>query len=377
MDYATTTPVDPRVLKAMAPFWSADFGNPSSIHSLGVVAERAVLEAETDIAKVLRAHRDEIIFTSGGTEANNLAIFGVVEASRSRGVSYKKMHAITSVIEHSSVLECFRELERRGVSVDYIPVSEEGIVDTEMIKEKIKKETVLVSIMYANNEIGTIQPISKIAKLLRAFKNRPIFHIDASQAPLYLDVTVEKLGVDLMTLDGHKIYGPKGVGVLFKKRGVSLRPILFGGGHAELRPGTKAVPLIVGMAEALKIAATEREKESKRLITIRDFLRKELVAVFPNVLLNGGSDNCLPNILNVSFPGVDTEFLTLQLSEAGIFVSTKSACMRDEKDSYVIKALGSRGRKENISASSIRFSLGRGTKESNIEILLKILKRSL
>src|SRR3989338_7302339 len=252
MDYATTTPMDSRVQKAMDPFWSVDFGNPSSIPSLGVVAGRAVLEAETKIAKVLGAHRDEIIFTSGGTEANNLAIFGVVEALHKDGVSYKKMHTVTSVIEHSSVLECFRELERRGVSVDYIPVSEEGIVNIKIIKEKIRRETVLVSIMYANNEIGTIQPISKIAKLLRIFKNRPVFHTDASQAPLYLDVTVEKLGVDLMTLDGHKIYGPKGVGVLFKKRGVSLRPILFGGGHAELRPGTKALTPLVGLGGGLK-----------------------------------------------------------------------------------------------------------------------------
>jgi cysteine desulfurase len=405
LDYAATTPLDPRVMRAMGPFFAGSpapgFGNPSSIHAEGVAAKRALDNARTFVARSFEAHADEIIFTSGGTESNNLSIFGTLFAlprfdlSPDTRSNLVKPHMVTTNIEHASILEPIRELEKRGViEVAYVPVEQNGIVKPEKIIAAIRPNTVLVSVMYANNEIGTIQPIAKIGKALRDLRNRqlstfnfqlstvknrfPIFHTDACQAPLYLNCLVNALGVDLMTLDGHKMYGPKGIGALYVRRGTPLKPLILGGGQERgLRSTTENVPGIAGLAEALRIAAVERKAESIRLEKLRDYL-------YSTIRANGGIDMVvngsmekkerLPNNLNISLPGVDTEFLTLQLDARGVAVSTKSSCLKDEKSSYVVAALG--GNKKR-SSSTLRFTLGRWTKKSDIEYAAKTLAELL
>lgn len=378
LDYATTTPVLPAIQKEMDRFAMTEFANPASLHTEGVIAKNALIRARQTAAQALHAHHDEIIFTSGGTESNNLAIFGFIEALRKKGVPYKKMHAITSVIEHASVLECFEELEKKGVAVTYIPVDQEGIVSLNNLKKALRPNTVLISIMCANNEIGTIQPIAKIARLLcdvRANNNFPVFHTDASQVPLYLDCSQEKLGVDLMTIDGQKIYGPKGVGILYIRRRVTIVPLFFGGGQEKgLRPGTIPVPLVIGTARALENAVKNQEKESLRLCSLRDYFLKEVLAVFPDAILNGSVAERLPNNINFSFPGIDTEFLVMQLDAAGVACSTKSACKEGERQSHVVFAMS---KNRERAASTIRFSLGIKTTRQEIQLTVKILKKIL
>ncbi len=411
LDYAATTPLDRRVRKAMEPFFSKAFGNPSSIHTEGVVAKKALDVARTRVARYLEAHADEIVFTSGGTEANNLAIFGVLSPlirgalSSSTGgvlqppkapplVRGMKPHIVTTNIEHASILEPLRALEREGrAHVTYVPVEENGIVKAEKILSAVRPNTVLVSVQYANNEIGTIQPIAKIGKAIRNLRNglksqipnpkfqiaksqTPLFHSDACQAPLYLRCLVNALGVDLLTLDAHKIYGPKGVGALYVQRGTPLSPTLSGGGQERgLRSTTENIPGIVGFAEALRIATAEREKESLRIAKLRDHLYLLIRAnkkVAETVVVNGSMEKSerLPNNLNISLPGVDTEFLTLQLDTQGVSVSTKSSCLKDEKESYVISALG--GTKEGA-RSSLRLTLGRFTTKKEIDYCVRVL----
>ncbi|OHA19824.1 MAG: hypothetical protein A3C08_01860 [Candidatus Taylorbacteria bacterium RIFCSPHIGHO2_02_FULL_47_18] len=375
LDHASTTPLDARVRKVTEPYFAKNFGNPSSIHAEGVAAKKAVDEARVKVARALEARAEEIIFTSGGTEANNLAIFGVVNNSR------KNVHIVTTNIEHSSVLKPLRELERQGsAEVSYIPVEPNGIVRAEKIISAIRPNTVLVSVQYANNEIGTIQPIAKIGKMIKALdaqSSRPIFHVDACQAPLHLNCLVNALGVDLLTLDGHKMYGPKGVGCLYVRRGTPLAPILFGGGQENgMRATTENVPAIVGFAEALRISRTERAKESARLSALRAHL---YTSVLQNtsirsrkIMVNGSMEACerLPNNLNISLLGIDTEMLTLQLDAKGIAVSTKSSCLKDEKISYVVAALD---KNKSRASSTLRFTLGRGTTKKDIEYTIKVL----
>jgi len=370
-------------------YMTEEFGNPNSIHQTGVVARNALEDSRKVIALAFNSHPDEIIFNSGGTEGNNAAIFGVFNRLRKNGVKYSDMRAVTTNIEHSSVLECFKELESRGVEVDYAPVDGNGIIDPKKIKELLKPETVLVSVMYANNEIGTIQPIKEIAKVIRAFRKtlpsvisllqpttynlQPVlFHTDACQAPLFLNLNVQELGVDLMTIDGQKIYGPKGVGVLFIKRGIEMEPIIFGGGQEKgLRSGTENVPLIAGLAKAIEIAGKDRVKNSERLSKIRDYGIKKIEEKIPQAALNGDRIKRLPNNINISIPGIDPEFVVLQLDEEGIVCSTKSACLKDEETSYVISALG---RDKKYSQSSLRFSLGLDTTKKDVDYLVKMLK---
>lgn len=410
LDYAATTPLDPRVLKVMDPFFTKKFGNPSSIHAEGVAAKKALDEARVKVTRCLEAHPDEIVFTSGGTEANNLAIFGVVEACRSltptKSVGVKllqtaKPHLVTTNIEHASVMEPLRELERQGrIEVTYVPVEPNGIVNPEKVIAAIRPNTVLLSVMYANNEIGTIQPIRKIGEGIRKFREvksqkstvngpnekvYPLFHSDACQAPLYLNCLVNTLGVDLMTLDGHKMYGPKGEGALYVRRGTPLAPALFGGGQEKgLRSTTENVPAIVGFAEALRIATAERETESVHEAKLRDRLYSDILKNIRimkaggKVMMNGSMKDGerLPNNLNISLPGVDTEFLALQLDAVGIACSTKSSCLKDEKESYVVAALGppssvngltsARQSGKERARSSLRFTLGRQTTERDI-----------
>lgn len=379
LDNAATTPVDEGVLSVMRPYWSRNFGNPGSITKLGVLAKQAVENARKKIADNLNARPVEIIFTAGGTESNNLAIFGLVRRLEEQGRRISEMHFITTNIEHSSVTECFKELARRGAQVDYLPVNEKGLVESKDLRKLIKQNTVLVSVGYANGEIGTIQPIREIAKEIRharkTLQGEPliVFHTDASQAGLYCNLNIMELGVDMMTLDAQKIYGPKGVGVLFKKSLIDIAPIILGGGQEKgLRSGTENVPLILGMSKALELARKEVEKKSKKMKVIRDYFWQEIKREMPEAVLNGDLENRLPNNLNISIPGTDSEFMVLCLDEEGIVCSTRSACGRDENGSAVVRALG---RSVDLAKSTLRFSLGEDITKKEINFVVTTLKR--
>lgn len=360
--------------------------NPSSIHAAGVKAARAFGEARRAAARVLAAAADEIVFTSGGTEANNLAIFGTARHQMSHGHSVSKIHVITSVIEHASILEPCRQLEREGSIVTYLPVNRAGLINLKELDAALRPDTILVSIAYANNEIGVIQPLREIAKVIRHFRARHpvsnasdtgcLFHTDACQAPRFLDCRAPTLGVDLMTLNGGKIYGPEGVGCLYIRRGVRLQPILYGGGQERgFRSGTENVPAIVGFAAALKRCAERREKESARFAKLRDYFIKKLLAL-PGATLNGSAVRRLPNNANINFAGADGEAVVLGLDAAGVLASSGSACSAHEKPpsrlgggpvSHVIAALGKQA--EN----AVRFTLGRETKKADLDYVLKVL----
>lgn len=382
LDYASTTPIDKRVVVEISKE-IGNFGNPSSIYFEGIKAKNKLIESRKIVADFLSCHQDEIIFTSGGTESNNLAIFGVVNYLKNKGLPYEKMHIVSSNIEHSSVLECLEELKKLGVSIDYLKVDKDGIINPRDLRKILRKETILVSVMFANNEIGTLEPIKEIAKEIRHFKKFkkvnnnedlafPYFHTDASQGVCYEEVKVESLGVDMLTLDGQKVYGPKGVGALFVKRKINLSPILFGGGQEKgLRSGTENIYLVAGFALALSISKKEREKEFKRLIILRDFLIKEIVKIFEGAILNGSIKERLVNNINFSFPNIDTEMLVLRLDAKGFSISTKSACMGTESGSYVVEALGGEEWRKN---NTIRISLGRYTKKSDCEKFIFTLR---
>jgi cysteine desulfurase len=363
LDHAAATPQDKRMAEIMRETGVEVYGNPGSLHKEGVAAKKILEKARRTIADILHAHSDEIIFTSGGTEANNLAIFGAVTVP-------EKAHLIISGIEHPSVLECARELERLGAEVVSLPVSSDGIVSPKSVKDALRQNTILVSIMYANNEIGTIQSIGEIAKIIRRHNKaggNTLFHTDACQAMNYLDMNVLKLGVDMMTINASKIYGPKGIGALFVKRGVKLAPRIFGGGQeGGIRSGTENVPVIAGFAEAMKIAEKMKEKESARLAKLRDFFIHEVLTKIPDTALNGSASERLPNNANVSFFGADAEGIVILLDARGIAASTGSACAninREGKVSHAVLALdGDRIR----AAGAVRFTLGRSTKKGDI-----------
>jgi cysteine desulfurase len=364
-DYASTTPVDARVLKAMLPFFSEKAGNPSSFHSAGLEAKNALDSARGSIASNLGCLPEEIIFTGSGTESCNLAIKGAALAARHKG-----RHIITSKIEHHAVLNSCEWLEKEmGFAVTYLDVNGQGIVNPAAVEKAIRKDTVLISVMYANNEIGTVQPIKEIAMIARA--HGIPFHTDSCQAAGYLDIDVRKLGVDLLTLNGSKIYAPKGVGLLFVRKGVELTPLIHGGAHEfGLRAGTENVASIVGLAKALEIAQRSRIAESKRLSVLRDFFIKGLLKI-PGTVLNGHPQKRLPNNVNVSFLDIEGESILLHLDSFGIFASTGSACSSQSLEpSHVILAIRPR---YEAAHGSIRFSLGRKTTRKQIVFVLKVL----
>ncbi|MEM4248276.1 MAG: cysteine desulfurase family protein [Candidatus Nanoarchaeia archaeon] len=362
LDNAATTPVREEVMAAMNPYFSKKYGNPSSMHKLGLDASSAVSKSREEIAKVLNCSADEIIFTSGGTESVNLAIKGVAFA---RG----KGHIITQKTEHYVVLKACEWLEKKGFKVTYLNVDKFGFVNPNDVRKAIRNDTILVTIMYANNEIGTIQSISDIGNICK--EKGVLFHTDACQAAGYLDLNTKNLNVDLMTINGSKICGPKGVGLLFVKKGVKLEPLLHGGGQEfGLRSGTENVPLIVGLAKALELAQTEKNQETKKLISLRDKLIYDLLKI-PGSRLNGHATKRLPNNINISFSGVEGESILLKLNALGIFASTGSACStKDIKPSHVLLALGLT---HKLAHGSIRFSLGRNTTEKDISYVLKVL----
>jgi cysteine desulfurase len=381
MDHAATTPVDKRVIKVMLPFFDTYYGNASSLHAPGQIANAAVNEARESIAKSMNAHTDEMIFCSGGTESDNLAILGTVNASIAElKKKYGKNavpHVITSAIEHPAVLEPLLKLEYRGkIELTQVKPDRKGVVGTDDVLKAIKDTTVLVTIMYANNEIGTIQPVAEIGKAILKYRKAkssiyPYFHSDACQAAGYLDLNVEKLHVDLLTLNGGKIYGPKGVGLLFVRRNIKIEPQVFGGGQERrLRSGTENVPGIVGLAKAFEIAQAKREKESVRLNKLRDRLAKGLLKIEKS-RLNGDAKNRLPNNVNISFMDIEGEAAMLYLDAKGVYCSTGSACASTSLDpSHVILALGM---SYEAAHGSMRFTLGQSTTQKDVDYVIKIM----
>ncbi|MDD5547559.1 MAG: cysteine desulfurase family protein [Candidatus Pacebacteria bacterium] len=370
LDYAATTYIDPKVLKKMKPYLADKFGNPSSLHAAGREARFAIEQARIDVAKVLGCEGKEIIFTGSGTESCNLAVFGIANFYKDKG-----NHIIISKIEHPAVLEAAKKLENQGFEVSYLNVDANGLVDINELKEALKKDTILVSIIYANNEIGTIQPIAEISEIVKNFRQKSgavsLFHTDACQAAGALDLDVKKLGVDLMTLNGSKIYGPKGVGCLYISKGVNLEPVIVGGGQESgLRGGTENAALIVGFAEALKMADKIKISESKRLAGLRDYLIKNILKITRS-RLNGHPEKRLSNNINVSIKGVEGEALALMLDKYRICASTGSACSsRKLAPSHVLLAIGIT---PELAHSSLRLTLGRKTTKKEINYVLKVL----
>ncbi len=383
LDNASATPLNSKVVFAMNKVLKENYSNSSAIHELGVNSKNKLEEARKKIATILNCHKNEIVFTSGATESNNLAILGIVEKFLP--------HIVTTNIEHSSVLEICKYLEKnKKAEISYVPVEKNGIIDPKKIKKAIKLNTVLVSVMYANNEIGTIQPIKEIAKEIRHFNKinnkKVLFHTDATQAINYLDINTEKLGIDLMSFNGGKIYGPKGVGVLFVKRKSAkfISPVLLGGEQEfNLRPGTENLSSIVGIAEALQITEKIKERESKRLIKLRDYFIEELYKIQKesasllkregfSLFFNGDLEKRLPNNINITVSKIPSDLLVLEFSAKGIYISEKSACKSgDKKGSYVIEAI-SKNKK-----GSLRFSLGRQTKKNDIDFVIKSFSQIL
>jgi cysteine desulfurase len=362
MDYHSTTPVDPRVVEAMLPSFREKFGNAASRnHPFGWDAEKLVENARAQIAHALHADPKEIVFTSGATEANNLALKGVVETYREKG-----NHFITQVTEHKSVLDTAKYLEKQGVLVSYLPVDRYGLVDLDELKKAITDKTILISIMAANNEIGTIQPIEEIGKIAKS--KGILFHVDAAQAVGKISIDVEKMGIDLLAFTAHKMYGPKGIGALYvrkKNPRVRLSPLVHGGGHeGGLRSGTLNVPAIVGFGKACEIAEKERAEEASRLLRLRKRLFEAITSKLDDVSLNGHPEKRLPGNLNLSFPFVEGESLLMGISEE-VAVSSGSACSSASVEpSYVLKSLGIP--KELVHAS-IRFGLGRFNTEEEVD----------
>jgi cysteine desulfurase len=381
LDYASTTPIDKKVWNAMKPYFQKNFYNPSAIYKEGVEVKKVVNDARASIASILNARVSDIIFTGNGTESVNLAVRGVVEEYKKTNPE-KLPHIITSVIEHSAMLEVCRSLEMEAkAEVTYIGVDINGKVKVVEIEKTLKQETVLVSIMYANNEIGTIQPIKEIARRVKLWKldkkrnveDYPFVHTDASQAGNYCILDREKLGIDLMTLDGHKIYGPKGIAILYIKKYIPCVSIIQGGGQEEgLRPGTENVPAIIGIAKALEITQKMREKESARLIILRDYFIEELLKIIPESKINGSREERLPNNINFCIPNVNAEFLVLELDALGIACASLSSCenLNSESISYVVASLP---QGKDCARSSIRLSMGRGTSKADLKRVLKVL----
>ncbi|MCD6591487.1 MAG: cysteine desulfurase [Thaumarchaeota archaeon] len=364
MDYASTTPIDPRVIEAMLPYMREVFGNTMSPHTWGMEAREALEKARETIASFIGANPMELIFTSSATESNNLAIKGAAFANKDKG-----RHIITSRIEHLSVLEPCRWLERNGFEITYLPVDRYGLVDPAEVEKAIRKDTILVSIMHANNEIGTIEPIKEIGEICRS---RDIyFHVDAAQSLGKLPIDVEKMSIDLLTISSHKIYGPKGVGALYVGEGVKLEPLLHGGGHEYgLRSSTVNVPGAVGFAKACEIARDSMNEEAERL---RRLCRRliEGIMELDGAHLTGHPEKRLPTIASFWLEFIEGEALILELNERGIAASTGSACSSGKLEpSHVLLAIGlDRRRAKN----SLRLSIGRWTKESEIEYVTEAL----
>jgi len=380
LDYAATTPVHKKVKKAMEPYFSDTFANPSSLHQFGQDAKVGLDKSRKTVADFIGAKSKEIIFTSGGSESDNLALKGLFfKLTQDKDF---KPHIITSAIEHSAILNTCKFLEKQGAKVSYIDPNQKGLIDPEDIKKEINKNTILVSIMHANNEVGTIEPIQKIGEIIKKTKqnrqendnNTPIyFHTDAVQTFGHLPISVDDLKVDMLSVSAHKLYGPKGVGALFVREGVKLLPLIHAGEQERKRRGsTHNTPGIIGLAKAVEIAGSEMEKERRRLTKLRNYFIKELKNSINGVKLNGHPEKRLPNNVNVAIKGVEGEALLMSLDEMGIGISTGSACSSTElKPSHVLMAMGFTHLRAH---TSVRFSMGRYTKKKDVRYVIKKLK---
>ncbi len=367
LDYAATTPTDPEVVKAMLPYFSNIFGNPSSLHSFGLEAKSAIDAVRATVASFLGANPEEIVFTSGGTESNNFVLKGIAYANKEKG-----NHIITSNIEHHAILEPCEFLETQGFTVTYVNVDEFGLVDPEDVKEAITDKTILISIMHANNEIGTIQPIAEIGKI--AQEHGIYFHTDAVQTFGHLPITVDEVGVDLLTLSAHKLYGPKGVGALYIREGAKILPFMHGGGQERgRRASTHNVAGIVGLGKAVELARETMAKEAQKLTVLRDKLIRGILEGIGHTRLNGHPVKRLPNNVNVSVEYVEGEALLLNLDMEGIACSTGSACSAlSLEPSHVLLAVGL---PHEVARCSLRFTLGRYTEEEDVEYVLEVLPK--
>lgn len=367
LDYAATTPTDPRVVEAMLPYFTESFGNPSSIHSFGQEGKKAIEEARDRMANLIGAKSEEIVFTSGGTEADNFALKGVAFANEKKG-----NHIITTAIEHHAVIAACKFLEKRGVEVTYLPLDRDGLVNPEDVEKATTDKTILISVMHANNEIGTIEPIAEISKI--AQEHEIYFHTDAVQTAGHLPLNVDELNVDLLSISSHKLYGPKGVGALYIRKGTRVISFMHGGEQERRRrASTENVPGIVGFGKAVEIAKEEMEKEAKRLTSLRDKLIRGILERIREVRLNGHPEKRLPNNVNVSIKFVEGESMLLNLDLAGVAASTGSACSSSTLEpSHVLLAIGL---SPEIAHGSLRLTLGRGTEEEDIDYVLEILPK--
>lgn len=367
LDHNATTPLHPEVADEVCRCLREDFGNPQTLYSYGKEARKLVHNARETAAALIGAKREEIIFTSGGTESDNMAVRGVAYGNVSKG-----RHVITSAIEHHAVLESCKGLEKEGFEVTYIPVDEYGVVRLDELSKAIRPDTVLISIMHANNEVGTIQPVSDIGGIAKG-KGIP-FHTDAVQTFGKLRINVDEMNIDLLSVSAHKLHGPKGIGALYVRKGVRMKNILFGG-HQErkLRPGTHNVPGIVGLSKAVEIASRDMEEEGRKLLRLRDRLWDGIRSRIPHVRMNGYPSNMLNNTLNVSFEFVEGESLILSLDDQGICVASGSACTSDSLEpSHVLTGMGL---SPEVAHGSLRFSLGRGSTEQEIDFVIETLPK--
>ena len=374
LDNSSTTRVDPAVVEAMLPFLTEDFGNASSIHYFGQRARAAVDRARHQVADLINSRPNEIIFTSGGTESNNLAIRGLMEANSAHG-----RHIITSAIEHSAVKSVCEDLEKQGYDVTYLPVYENGIVRIEDVANAIREDTILLSIMTANNEIGTLQPVEEVGRHIRELRQngkKIWFHTDAVQAAGKINVDVEAIGCDLLSLSGHKIHAPKGVGALYVRRGTRLHAQNIGGRQERgIRGGTESVPNIVALGKAAEIAKENLADDSARLLAMRSKLENEIGEKISDLVFNGERETRLPNIANISFLGVEGEGLLINLDMQGIAVSTGSACSSGSLEpSPVIRALG---HGDDVARNAVRFSFGKDNTIEDIDRLLDVLPNAV
>ncbi|MEL7562403.1 cysteine desulfurase NifS [Dehalogenimonas sp. 4OHTPN] len=367
LDNAATTPVDPRVKEAMLPYLEGQFGNPSSVHSAGQAVRHAVEEARGSVAALIGARADEIYFTSGGTEADNWALKGTAWAKSDKG-----NHIITTSVEHHAVIEACHYLSKHGFEITLLPVDGYGMVNPDDVRRAITPKTILISVMHANNEIGTIQPVAEIGKIAR--ERGVLFHIDAVQTVGHLPVNVNDLNADMLSASGHKLYGPKGTGALYIRKGTRIDSLLSGGSQERgKRPGTENVPGIVGFGKAADIARVEMAAETERLYLLRDRLSSELLALIPDSQLNGHPILRLPNNVNISFSYVEGESLVLNLDFDGICASTGSACSSSSLEpSHVLLACGKVAEEAH---GSLRFSLGKFTQDSDIDAVTEALPR--
>jgi cysteine desulfurase len=373
LDYNATTPVEPRVLDAMLPYFSAEFANASSIHTPGQHARAAVETAREQVAALIGAHPQEIVFTSGGTESDNHAIFGVAQPCLAGRISPAQLahpHIITTTIEHEAVLNACQAVEKQAVSVTYLPVDREGLADPESVRLAIRPETVLITIMQANNELGTVQPLEEIGRFAKEYK--VYFHTDAVQSAGKIPIDVNRLNTHLLSLSGHKLYAPKGVGALYVRGGTRLHQLLYGGHHQRgFRPGTENVAGIVGLGKAAEIARNSLAGEAKQVSTLRDKLEQGLLERVPQIRVNGGLAPRTPNTSNIMFAGIEGEALVIALDLKGLACSVGAACSSGAVEpSHVLTAIGL---SQEQAKSSLRFSLGRHTTACEIDIALDVI----